>query len=77
MRNAVHPSTRQRASSMRVCIPRRLNGDGAVPTAAEVAQQVGGTVGLAMHVLDEFPGDWERAQPRRAPSMRSTTGASL
>ena len=77
MRNAVHPSTRQRASSMRVCIPRNLSGGGAVPTAAEVAQQVDGTVGLAMQVLEEFPGDWERPQPRRARSMRSTTGASL
>ena len=46
MRNAVRPSTRQRAASMRVSIPRRLSGSVAVPTAAEVAQQVGGTVGL-------------------------------
>ncbi len=77
MRNAVHPSTRQRASSMRVCIPPRVSGGGAVPTAAEVAQQGGRTVGLAMQVPDEFPGYWERAQPRRASSMRSTAGASL
>lgn len=70
MRHATRPSTEQRASFMRVYVRRQLVAEGEYPTPTEVTEEVGGDVGLAMQVLDEFPGDSKSARPRRRPTMR-------
>jgi hypothetical protein len=74
MRHATRPSTEQRASFMRVYVRRQLVAGGEYPTPAEVTEEVGGDVGLAMQVLDEFPEHERPRRPRRRPTMRRTSG---
>lgn len=61
-------STVRRASMMRVYVKRILVAGGELPTAQEVVTEVGGSTGLAIRVLHEFPA--YMGGPRMLPRPR-------
>jgi hypothetical protein len=56
---------------MRVFVRREIAGGGAVPTATEVIEAVGGTVSLALQVLAAFPQHRAAQLAHERPSLRT------